>query len=395
MICENCGKELQPGTKFCPECGKMVDGSVSLSGEETVGADNGTGTVDWMGEGTYRIRYGAKKRPAQDDPNSAWDPGPQIEDEDLEESVPSRPAAPRRKLSKGDIRSQRQSEWQIKVSLGAALFLGVPFSLMTVVFICSGNFLGGAIMAVVAALFIFMTYRTAKALKLKKEVSKSIKEDQQKSGDLTVCPCCEGTGQAKRFVAKNPKQQDAFYTHAISCPVCGGEGKVTRLVRLEYEKSAAQLKYRYGQLARRDCACCRGSGFVFSSAESLPPGGNYSGTIDNPIIACPSCAGKEVALELPKKKSKLVSLLLCVPFGCLCGAHCYYDGNVKRGLVEFVCLWSIAICAQLQPSGLLGNIFGLFLAWLLLMWMFLWITDLIRIIKRPATYYMLHGKEIR
>lgn len=391
MICENCGKELQPGTKFCPECGKMVDGSIPFGGEETVEAGDGTGTVDWMGEGTYRIRYGANKGPEQDDHNTEWDPEPQIEDEAPEESVRPRPAAPNRKLSKGELRLQTRSEGQLKGTLGAALLLGVPYSLVTVLFICSGNFLYGAIMAVVAAPFIFLVYKIARALKFKKEVANSIKKDQKKSGDLAACPCCGGTGQAKRFVAKNPKQQDVFYAHATSCPVCGGAGKVTRLAQLEYEKSAAQLKYRYGQLARRDCACCHGNGFVFSSAESLPPGGTYSGTIDNPIIACPSCAGKEVVLELPKKKNKLVALLLCLPLGCFFGIHCYYDGNIERGLIESSEMVIMMIMMQLKTSPVAQIIF----VFVDIVWFFMWIYDLVKIIKRPAAYYMLHGKEIK
>lgn len=103
------------------------------------------------------------------------------------------------------------------------------------------------------------------------------------------------------------------------------------------------------------------------------------------LFACPACGGKTVLKRDPKKKKKIVSLLLCIPFGFFIGAHCFYEGRIKRALAELALTVGVAAVQDISED---------LAAILLIIFFGLWITDLIMIIRKKSEYVVYQGKYI-
>ena len=187
------------------------------------------------------------------------------------------------------------------------------------------------------------------------------------------CPCCVGSGINTCFTEfAGTEGNYRYYISKELCKLCGGTGVVSQPVCLDYENKLMQTEYLRPVSRNFSCKYCHGSGVVVSGQTSQLPAITFrSGLRMQP---CPACEGKEIREDVPYMRKRGIATFLCLfPYTWVFAAHCFYLKKKSRGIVELIMLWGGAMLAQAGVP-------------LILVWLFLWIQDIIRIRKMPKFF---------
>lgn len=186
------------------------------------------------------------------------------------------------------------------------------------------------------------------------------------------CPYCGGTG--KRALVRN--KFGGGWATRIKCLKCGGTGIRRGPAEVPKEFRTHTIVIGPGPKSlsvNPNCPCCSGVGKVeFKETDFF---GWYSLSWHD----CPQCGGYTVKFPHAVQKSKALALLIFFTIGWCTGAHCFYEGRYKVGLLYLACICMLA--TAMAPAFALAGV--------------MFISEIIRVISRPwPSYWMIKGEVI-
>ena len=189
-----------------------------------------------------------------------------------------------------------------------------------------------------------------------------------------LCPCCRGSGKTVCFTAfADTKGENHYYASQEFCKLCDGRRYVTKAAGESYEGILVRSHHLRAASRKSGCQFCFGTGVAMCRqfSQTAVPGQ----TPDIMMQPCPACEGKETRMGAPTIRRRGVATFCCLfPYtGWLAAGHCFYLRKTARGIFELIAFWGgIALASTGVP--------------VLLIWLFLWIQDIVRIRKMPKFF---------
>lgn len=201
---------------------------------------------------------------------------------------------------------------------------------------------------------------------------------------MKICPACRGTGKLWMLSPAKVNGHNTYHAHQKLCFVCSGTAWISPAEEEnENVRVLKELRPFKDSAAHENCEFCGGSGTAIIvgkdttfSARALRKFYSYP---------CPAYNGTPILKAEIKKRKKLISLLLCLPFGFFVGAHSFYEGKTKKAWLMFVLMIGGSfLYTVIPPLGIVMN----------MVYMIWWFIDLIIILTKKSEYEVFTGKYI-